>query len=365
MKKTFVALLISFQAMAGIIINPGGGSSLPDQTGNSGKFLTTNGTVASWATVTAGDVSGPASSTANAFATFSGTGGKTLQSTSTMTLNPTTGVISYAPAASGSLFLYNMANVTAASNGLFFTGTIGGSAGAYYATRSDYVIPSGSAFGAAHRVSVSGTMSTTDYYAGFYTNQSTVSTGNRLGAVSQIPFASVGYAAFLNNGGTSGAQIGTNMGVTSANRNVGGFYSAAGGGGATPRNLAVVGIADLQTSATGVGGWFRLDTTLDTTVENANPGQSAALIADNGDTTADSFVTMDAGVVSFEVADGGAVTLGAASTTPTHRFNSATVAAGTDLMTLENGPANTAGDPDTFLSLDINGTVHVIPAWTP
>jgi len=39
---------------AGIISSGGGGASLPPQTGNSGKFLTTDGTDASWGTVTTG-----------------------------------------------------------------------------------------------------------------------------------------------------------------------------------------------------------------------------------------------------------------------------------------------------------------------
>lgn len=57
---------------------------LPTQSGNSGKFLTTNGTSASWATVSgggggSGDVVGPASSTDNAVARFDLTTGKLIQ----------------------------------------------------------------------------------------------------------------------------------------------------------------------------------------------------------------------------------------------------------------------------------------------
>lgn len=58
----------------------GGGASLPDQTGNSGKFLTTDGTNASWGTPAgAGDVVGPASATDNAIARFDTTTGKLIQ----------------------------------------------------------------------------------------------------------------------------------------------------------------------------------------------------------------------------------------------------------------------------------------------
>jgi hypothetical protein len=69
-----------------VIINQGasgggsGGASLPDQTGNSGKFLTTDGSAASWGTPAgSGDVVGPASATANAIARFNSTTGKLIK----------------------------------------------------------------------------------------------------------------------------------------------------------------------------------------------------------------------------------------------------------------------------------------------
>lgn len=69
-----------------IIINQGangaggGGASLPDQTGNAGKFLTTDGVDASWGTPSgSGDVVGPASATDNAVARFDTTTGKLIQ----------------------------------------------------------------------------------------------------------------------------------------------------------------------------------------------------------------------------------------------------------------------------------------------
>jgi hypothetical protein len=51
----------------------------PSQTGNSGKYLTTNGTDTSWATNAAGDVVGPASATANGIVLFDGTTGKLIK----------------------------------------------------------------------------------------------------------------------------------------------------------------------------------------------------------------------------------------------------------------------------------------------
>src|SRR5574343_569292 len=55
-------------------------SSLPSQGGNSGKYLTTNGTNASWGTIaTGGDVSGPASAVDSRIASFDGTSGKLIK----------------------------------------------------------------------------------------------------------------------------------------------------------------------------------------------------------------------------------------------------------------------------------------------
>ena len=69
-----------------IIINQGasggggGGASLPDQSGNAGKFLTTDGSTASWGTPSgSGDVVGPSSATDNAIARFNTTTGKLIQ----------------------------------------------------------------------------------------------------------------------------------------------------------------------------------------------------------------------------------------------------------------------------------------------
>jgi hypothetical protein len=58
----------------------GGGTSLPDQSGNAGKFLTTDGSTASWGTPAgSGDVVGPSSATDNAIARFDTTTGKLIQ----------------------------------------------------------------------------------------------------------------------------------------------------------------------------------------------------------------------------------------------------------------------------------------------
>jgi len=68
----------------------GGGDSLPSQSGNSGKFLKTDGTAAAWDTPAgAGDVVGPASATDGVPALFDTTTGKLLKnSTPTGSGNP-------------------------------------------------------------------------------------------------------------------------------------------------------------------------------------------------------------------------------------------------------------------------------------
>ena len=88
-----------------VIINQGAsgggsGGSLPDQTGNSGKFLTTDGSAASWATVSgSGDVVGPASSVDSELVLFNSTTGKLIKRASlTGLVKATSGVASAATA---------------------------------------------------------------------------------------------------------------------------------------------------------------------------------------------------------------------------------------------------------------------------
>lgn len=78
----------------------GGGTSLPDQTGNAGKFLSTDGTDALWSTPAgSGDVVGPASSVDSEIALFNSTTGKLIKrATTTGILKGTSGVLSAATA---------------------------------------------------------------------------------------------------------------------------------------------------------------------------------------------------------------------------------------------------------------------------
>ena len=78
----------------------GGGTSLPDQTGNAGKFLSTDGTDALWSTPAgSGDVVGPASSVDSELVLFNSTTGKLIKRASlTGLVKATSGVASAATA---------------------------------------------------------------------------------------------------------------------------------------------------------------------------------------------------------------------------------------------------------------------------
>lgn len=58
-------------------------------------------------------------------------------------------------------------------------------------------------------------------------------------------------------------------------------------------------------------------------------------------------------------------TIGESSGAQIHQINGATEASAAAVMTMTNGPTNTAGNPDIFIKINYNGTVYVIPAWTP
>ncbi len=69
--------------------------------------------------------------------------------------------------------------------------------------------------------------------------------------------------------------------------------------------------------------------------------------------------------LNVSLAATGALTIGPSAGGVTHRLNTNTTAGNADALTLLNGPTGTAGNPDTYLTININGTNHVIPAWIP
>lgn len=63
------------------------------------------------------------------------------------------------------------------------------------------------------------------------------------------------------------------------------------------------------------------------------------------------------------VSAAGTVTIGTSGGSQTHQINGATVSSGSDTLTFTNGPSGTAGNPDIYLKLNINGTDYVFPGF--
>lgn len=59
----------------------------------------------------------------------------------------------------------------------------------------------------------------------------------------------------------------------------------------------------------------------------------------------------------------GSVQIGAGSTTLQHALNTATGTAGTDILTLTNGVAGTAGNPQGYVKITVNGSTRYVPFW--
>lgn len=136
-----------------------------------------------------------------------------------------------------------------------------------------------------------------------------------------------------------------------------GRVSGASGTVAAPKNYYAGTSYLAPRGSVSAAGFSFYNNASDFTDIDANTGIYSSA-ADNVDITT-------AGSNRMNVDSSGKITLGTASGTQIHRINGSTVSAGSDAMTLLNGPANTAGNPDTFLKININGTDYVIPAWTP
>lgn len=179
-------------------------------------------------------------------------------------------------------------------------------------------------------------------------------TGNGLTA-GQFVFNQVaGTGTNLNSGqGNHGYRV--LMGQATSGH-VAGYYVSVGG--ANGRSWG--GLAEVEANpSSGVGiGWGGIVAAGSGTyvcapivgiigAVNSAPNASAAGYFDNGSSTHPGLLVRDNGTTMFLVADGGACTLGAASTTPTHRLNTAT-----------QGSAGASSG--TFLVININGTDYCV-----
>lgn len=64
----------------------------------------------------------------------------------------------------------------------------------------------------------------------------------------------------------------------------------------------------------------------------------------------------------FQISTAGVVTIGTGTAT-THVINTQLATAGSDALTLGNGPTGKAGDPAVYIQINVNGTNRVVPAW--
>lgn len=176
----------------------------------------------------------------------------------------------------------------------------------------------------------------------------------------------------LNRSSTSTAAKGSGgiaARVYAGNTLIGISGMADQGNGSNAKTVGVRGTAttdttDFSGSYAGVAGLVGvISGTSNTTLHDYLPAVKAAIVADNLASTASQIIALDNGVVDFEVADGGIITLGAASTTPQHIINTATGTTGTDILTMTNGVAGTAGNPAGYLKATINGATRYIPFW--
>lgn len=77
---------------------------------------------------------------------------------------------------------------------------------------------------------------------------------------------------------------------------------------------------------------------------------------------ADQLALATGGVNAIVISSSQAVTLGTGSGA-THRLNSSVQAPAAGVLTLTNGPGASTGNPAVYLTLNINGTNYVVPAW--
>lgn len=210
---------------------------------------------------------------------------------------------------------------------------------------------------------------TTSTLVGVYGTSSGDNSGGQIGALTAAVKGTFGLYGRSTNTSTTGHAFGVAGLGYGAKTNVGGWFHAL-----TPLNVAsnkaigVQAIATKENSAQATAVYGKIYSATDANVENSLPAFNAAGIFDNGDTGNDSIIALNNGASTFHVRGGvnNAVVLGqAGTTTAVHEVNGAVSAGGSDAMTLLNGPAGTANNPDTFIRIKINGVLHVIPAWTP
>lgn len=288
----------------------------PSSQGSANTYLKNDGSGnLSWASVSggSGDVVGPASSVDGDVSTFNGTTGKLIRSEAKFNINPTTGYTSrtWAGAPPFALMTWNLGTATTWSDLLDITGAIASTSTNTYLIYAD---PS---------KALSGTQSFTGYRT----------TPSFSGTTSGIIRTHYDYMAGSGSGAAWGGYHTSSLGVHAYDSMAENIHSTGGAGGfiggAIANNaLAISGVSTAAYGSSGkalgvrgkaannnspsiiAGGYFSLDANWDSGTESeVFPNVSAALVANNGDTTKDIFALQDNGSTVVQVTDGAIATV--------------------------------------------------------
>ncbi len=303
-------------------------------------------TAPEWATIAGGgDVTGPASSTANAQSRFSGTGGKTLKDGKWIEDDDGRITVNIGNTSSGATY------------GTYLTATLTGTASGIHAAERLDLTSAGSGAGAfvlGRWVRLLGGYTGGGMCVGDWVFNTCASTGTDL------------------NGGGGNMGYRVSMGGTTTGHKAAYYATVTGAGSRTFGSLIDIEVG--PSSGVSVGYSTSVNPGSGTLVSacfygkltgtvGQVPNTSGAAVFDNAATTHPILVLQDNGTTCFEFADGGVMTAGATGGTPTHRFNTATATAGSDALTFTNGPSGTAGNPDIYWTVNINGTNYAFPGF--
>lgn len=219
----------------------GGGASLPSQTGNSGKFLTTNGTAASWGDVAFSAVTGKPTTlsgygiTDAAPSSHVGSGGAAHAAVTTsvdgfMSAADKTKLDGIASGATANTGTVTSVSGTGTASGLSLSGTV---------TTSGSLTLSGTVNALAagtYGISISG-------------SAATLTTGRTIGMTGDVTWTS---ASFNGSGNVTGTATLANSGVTAGTyRSVTVDVKGRVTGGTNPTTLSGYGITDAVTAGAG------------------------------------------------------------------------------------------------------------------
>ncbi len=316
--------------------------------GTSGNVLQSNGTTWTSAAITAVTGSGTT-------ATIPKWSSSSALTDSNITINATGNplVTAVAPANAGAAFLTTV--------------TMSSSAGTYYNGRFSTTAPSSSnavsLYGMYLPINGGSLSSASAVTVGIKTdNQTTVGTAaidgwNFTGTIGSS------FTARAANTQTNGGNIGVTSYAGGGNINTGYQSQIDSVAGTTPKAIGYASGINSTGVSTLVGYYVKVGTTSNAALMSPSPTASALFFGDNGTSAVDLINLQSNATTAFSVTDAGIVKLGATSATPQHIVNSATGTTGTDILTLTNGVAGTAGNPAGYLKFTINGSTRYIPFW--